>query len=256
MARASSTVSEGTPEELRVSKGALDQRWPLLSGQLGTALGFNVQQLRLEVEHQAERVWVGLQGSACEYVVRNRGGTARVVPLCPLPKALIAWLGLQEDVKTGPRPFVFRQIGVTIHFGFLGDPIKPQVLRLEWPGVTNWTGAGVSFQSTVAGHPHWQIDILQSLSTNFEPPAYAMNVDETVEEFGLEVAATTFADLLRSVTIEDMHLASAARWWLPGSSARPKHHLNAPPDIAALSRWLIESVQYVRQELARCALRT
>jgi hypothetical protein len=108
-----------------------------MTAQLGAILGLKPQQLRVDVETQADRIWAGLQGSACERVVRNRGGAASVVPLCSLPKNLVAWLGLQEvwDVATGQKPFIFRQIGVTIHFGYVGDLVKPQAFRLEWPGV-------------------------------------------------------------------------------------------------------------------------
>lgn len=258
MARASSKVSDNSLTELRATKGMLDQRWLTLTAQLGAALGFNSQQVRVDAELQGERVWVGLQGSVCERVVRNRGGAANVAPLCSLPKELVAWLALQEvwDVKTGAKPFVFRQLGLTIHFGFRGDPIKPQVLRLEWPGVRDWTGAGIAFQTPGAGHPHWQIDILQSIAQSGKAEAFVVDLPEVIEDFEVETAMPRLEDLLQSMTIENIHLASAARWWLPSLPDQGSHHMNAPPDSAALSRWLSEGVQYVRQELARCVVRT
>jgi hypothetical protein len=255
MAYQPSQISEAPLVELRTTKGALEQRWLSLSSQLGSMLGFNSQQLRIDSEAQAEAVWAGLQGSACERVNRNRGGAARVAPLQALQKDLFAWLGLQEvwDVGVGPRPFVFRQLSLTVHFGYVGDPIKPQALRLEWPGVRDWHGAGLSFQTPGAGHPHWQIDILESL-------AEQKNVDfavstETVEDFGAEQLTPDLNDLLRSISIEKMHLPSAARWWLPATSVAQGHHMNVPPDLAGLTRWLSQSIPYMQQELKRCVLR-
>ncbi|MBJ7402852.1 MAG: hypothetical protein JHD07_05940 [Bradyrhizobium sp.] len=256
MARQPSQISKTPLIELRATKGALEQRWLSMSSQLAPQLGFNPQQLRIDAEAQAERVWVGLQGSACERVNRNRGGAARVVPLRALQKDLFAWLGLQEvwDIEVGPRPFVFRQLGLTVHFGYLGDPIKPQAFRLEWPGIRDWTGAGLSFQTTGAGHPHWQIDILESLAER-KNEDFNVEHSETVEDFGAEPRVPDLNDLLRTISIEKMHLASAARWWLPPTSDVHGQHMNMPPDLAGLTRWLTHSVQYMQQELARCVFR-
>jgi hypothetical protein len=136
MARAPSQISSprASLSELRTSRGAFAQRGRTLTTNLRTILRLREQQLQIEVEEQADRIWLGLQGSACEYVIRNRSSRAtRVAPLCALPKDLIAWLGLQEvwDIQTGPRPLIFRQLGLTIHFGYVGDTVKPQALRLE-----------------------------------------------------------------------------------------------------------------------------
>jgi hypothetical protein len=155
MARQPSQISEPPLAELRTTKGGLERRWLSLSSELGLILGCNSQQLRIDAEAQSERVWAGLQGSACERVKRNRGGAALVVPLLALQRNLFAWLGLQEvwDIESGPRPYIFRQLSLTVHLGYVGDPIKPQALRLEWPGVRDWNGAGLSFQTAGAGQP-------------------------------------------------------------------------------------------------------
>jgi hypothetical protein len=218
-------------------------------------LGFSSQQFRVDAEAQAETVWAGLQGSACERVNRNRGGASRVVPLQALQKDFFAWLGLQEvwDIKVGPRPFVFRQLSLTVHFGYVGDPIKPQAFRLEWPGVRDWQGAGLSFQTPGAGHPHWQIDILESLAEQGNTD-FALSA-ETIEDFSAEHLRPDLNDLLRSISFERMHLASAARWWLPAVSIVRGHHMNIPPDLPGLTRWLSQSVLYMQQELKRCVLR-
>ncbi len=257
MARVHSQTSDGSLAELRTTKGALDQRWRELTAQLGSMLGQNAQKVRIDAEAQSDRVWAGLQGSACERVTRNRGGAASVAPLCTLPRNLVAWLGLQEvwDIRAGPRPYVFRQLGLTIHFGYTGDPVKPQVFRLEWPGVRDWTGAGLAFQTPGAGHPHWQIDILQSLAEETRAESFTVAPTEIIEDFGSEPSTPELDELLRSITLENMHLASAARWWMPSTSCQSGQHMNAPPDLAGLTRWVAESVSYVKQELGRCVLR-
>ncbi len=257
MARAPSLTSDSSLTELRASKGALEQRWRDLTAQFDSMLGLSVQQLRIDAETQSGRVWAGLQGSACERVNRNRGGAAFVVPLCPMPKDLLAWFGLQEiwDIALGTKPYIFRQVSLTIHFGYVGDPLKPQAFRLEWPGVRDWTGAGPGFQTSGAGHPHWQVDVLQSLAEQRSTTEFIEEPMEIVEDFGAAPRAENLDELLRSVTIESMHLASAARWWLPSTAHQLGHHLNAPPDLAGLTRWLTESLRYLQQELGRCAFR-
>jgi hypothetical protein len=258
MARQASPTSNVTPADLRATKGALDQRWLELSRLFATTLGFeaNGRQLRVDVEYQAERAWAGLTGAACERVMRNHGGTTWVVPLCRMPSELLAWLGWQEVwvLKTGPKPFQFRSIGLTVYIGRPNEGLKPQFLRLEWPGISDWSRSTLSFQSPGAGHPHWQLDLLQSLRDSTEVLAFDPDPHEIVEDFEVTVATRSVDNLVRALSFERMHLASAAPWWLAAANEFG-NHMNAPSDLAALSRWLECSIRYLRQELARCVLR-
>jgi hypothetical protein len=86
------------------------------------------------------------------------------------------------------------------------------------------------------------------------PISFSETTDDIVEEFEQSSDAMDASDILRALTIESMHLASAARWWLPSQGALPQH-INLPPDISALDNWLFESVSYLKQELVRCVLR-
>lgn len=246
--------------EVRSTKAALDHRWRSMTTMLRDMLGLSIQEILIFPDTQADRVWAGLQGNKCERTSRNRGGAANVVPLCELPKSLVAWLGFQEvwDIESGFRPYIFRQLSLTIHFGFIGDPLKPQAFRLEWPGIRDWSGAGLTFQTPGAGHPHWQFDILESLSKlkrreeagKFEPedPDY-------VEEFDAEDKLLSIDECLASLSLESIHFASAAKWWLPKEAEHVGQHMNAPPDAEALSLWVSESLRYVKQELGRCYVR-
>lgn len=255
MARPASQ-SLSTPPELRATKGALDQRWIELNGLIAAALELDPRQLRVDSEYLSDRVWAGLQGAACERITRDRGGASWVAPLCEMPRNLFAWLGWQEvwELTTGQRPYRFKNTGLTVYLGKRHEALKPQFLRLEWPGITKWEGPDVSFQSPGAGHPHWQIDLMRSLAddhlTDFQPDPV-----ETVEDFETALQEPNVDDLVRRLSVERMHLASAAPWWLPAQSGNFGHHMNAPSDLPALSRWLNHSLLYLRQELARCVIR-
>jgi hypothetical protein len=147
-------------------------------------------------------------------------------------------------------------LGLTVHIGYVGDPVKPQALRLEWPGIRDWAGAGPGFQSPGAGHPHWQVDVLESLAEqNTQTESFELEPSSVVEEFGAEVIAIPIDKLLLSLTFESMHLASAARWWIAATAGQSKQHINAPSDLASLTRWLTEGVFYIQQELGRCSFR-
>jgi len=73
---------------------------------------------------------------------------------------------------------------------------------------------------------------------------------ETVIEFDGHTAPLEGADLLRALTVEKMHLASAACWWRPPEV--PVAHL--PETVADLNRWIIGCVTYLRQEASRCCI--
>jgi len=254
MAPARLQISDHLPAQLLVSKGTLDHRWGKLTEVIGRRLNYPREQLRVSADYTTEVVWAGLIGSTCERVTRNRGGASFVAPISVLRDDFLAWLGLQEvwDVGSGQRPYAFKQLGLTVHFGYIGDPVKPQVFRSEWVGVSDWEGSGINFQSPGAGHPHWQIDILETMRVAADPAAFARD-SEYVRDFGADFPSVD--SLVRSVTIERMHFASAAHWWaLPRADGRSLH-VNAPGDDADLTRWLESSLAYIKQELQRCRVR-
>lgn len=244
------------PPELRATKGALDQRWIELNALVAAALHIDPRQLRVDADYQSDRVWAGLQGSVCERVTRNQGGASWVAPLCEMPSNLVAWLGWHEawELTTGPKPYRFKNMGLTVYVGKRFEALKPQFLRLEWPGIADWSGGEVSFQSPGAGHPHWQIDLMRSLAQSSSHVDFQPDPVEIVEDFETTVQEPTVDDLVRRLSLERMHLASAAPWWLPGQSGDVGRHMNAPADLPALSRWLNNSLHYLRQELSRCVV--
>jgi hypothetical protein len=221
------------------------------------ALSSDPRQLQIDADYQQLGVWAGLQGAACERIARNRGGSTFAAPLYEFRNSdLLAWLGWQEtwEVPAGQRNFRFRNVGLSVYLGKRNEALKPQLLRLEWPGYASWSGGQQpSFQSPGAGHPHWQIDLVQSIaaasaSPRFEPAA------EVVEDFVTAFPEPTVDVLVRRFSVERMHLASAAPWWLPEAPNNFGHHMNAPADLLSLDRWLTQSIVYLRQELSRCVI--
>jgi hypothetical protein len=223
-------------------------------------LGLGYGTLQVKADYVEDGVWYGFVGSACERVSRNRGPDTYVAPLAELPRGLKAWLGLQERWEmdeANRRQFSFRELSLTFHFGLRGDPLKPQIFRSEWPGLRNWSGAGIGFQSPGAGHPHWQFDF-QALFRERQPimpdPVEGFE-EERIEDFEAEAAREPdILTLVRAATIERMHFASAAPWWIQNASALQATHMNAPEDHAGLTRWLLACIDYVRQELTRCEI--
>lgn len=248
--------SEIERRRLSVTKAQLDRRWKELGNLISTSLDRAGQVIAIDAEYQAAGVWTGLRGAGVERIERNRG-MASVVPFASLPSGLTAWFGYQEvwDHEGGRLPLFFRQAGLTVHVGEAGDPVKPQLLRLEWPGLRDWDRSGVSFQSPGAGHPHWQVDLFESLHESRDAPKFEPELVETTEEFDALAATQSLPDRIASLTFERMHLASAAPWWSDRPAEFEFHHLNAPSNEAALSRWLGAAIAYVRQELSRCVVR-
>jgi hypothetical protein len=197
-----------------------------------------------------------IAGKETERIERNRG-IASVAPFAPLPGELAAWLGYQEvwDQEGGRSPFVFRQASLTVHIGEAGDPVKPQLLRLEWSGLRDWNRSGVGFQSSGAGHPHWQFDLLESLRDARDRPSFRPTFGDEVESFDATSAAPPLSERISRLTFERMHLASSVPWWSNKPAEYGLHHLYAPADQAELSRWLSAAIVYIRQEIGRCVRR-
>jgi len=248
--------SELERRRLRATKAQLDNRWRTLGGLISTGLGNGARAISVDAEYLAVGVWTGLRGADVERIDRNRG-VASVAPFAPLPGNLAAWLGYQEvwDLGSGRVPFAFRQASLTIHVGEVGDPVKPQLLRLEWPGLSDWDRSGVGFQSFGAGHPHWQVDLFESLRVSRDRSAFNPEHASEVESFDEVLETPTLSERIASLTFERMHLASVAPWWSIAPPEFELHHLHAPVDQAAVSRWVAGAIAYIRQELSRCVVR-
>ena len=193
---------------------------------------------------------ISLGGRASEVIERNTGTKQRVVKLCPISDELYAWVGFREQWQRmgSQRNFAFVSGGFSIHVGRPGEVNKPQVMRSEW----------MSRHSSVAngdvGQPHWHIDILETARNSMDdtPARFDAKEDlEVVREFRFENDAPRYEDLFLGITIERMHLASAAQWW-QGQDATISH---SPTTVSELDQWIFGCMAYIRQEMYRCQVR-
>jgi len=237
------------PAEPKLSATAFVHRCKTLAVDFGAALGNATGEVVFAPEITSTVAVMTLGGRASEIIARNRGKAHRVIPLCPVNQDVFAWTGYRESwQKQGAeQSFRFLDGGFTLHIGRQGELAKPQILRSEWMGRRN--GAF----GNQAGHPHWQLDVLESARTRLpEPPARFDNLtaERVAINFSGESASASIDDVLFGLTIERMHLASAALWW-----RQPSMPVANPPEtIGDLDRWLLGCVAYLRQEFARCVV--
>jgi hypothetical protein len=234
-----------------LSVGAFTQRCKTLAVQFGEAVGQASGELAFAPEISATTAVMSLAGRASETIARNWGNAHRVVPLCPVNDEVFAWTGYREFWRKegSEQNFRFIEGGFTLHVGRPGELTKPQILRSEWIGRRN------SAFDNLAGHPHWQFDALESARSR--PPNIRARFDDVAiereaVEFGSEPDVSYVEDILFGLTIERMHLASAAMWWRqPGASvAHPAE------TVADVDRWALACIAYLRQELVRCSIVT
>lgn len=242
-------MPKAEPGEPILSVGAFTDRCKTLAGRFGKELGLASGEIAFAPEINSTAAVMTLQGRVSERIARNRGKTHSVVPLCLLAEGVFAWTGYREcwQKQGTEQKFRFVEGGFTLHIGRPGEVSKPQILRSEWAGRRS---EGFVNQ---AGHPHWQLDVLESARAvvpespaRFNDPA----VPRAPVEFGSEPAPVGGENLLLGLTVERMHLASAALWWRQPSV--PIAHL--PETVADLDRWILGCVAYLRQEAGRCAI--
>ena len=248
------------PKPLTLSEGALKQHVRAIEASIRSVVNVRVG-LDIEGWGVGTLVTAILIGEDCERVSRGRGPDAFVAPLRDLGKELWAWLGLQEEwtseVLGERRQFLFRSIGLTVHFGYRNEGTKPQMFRAEWSGWSKWNGSHYGFQGGDAGHPHWQFDALESLSSGFEAAQAEGDLQRLrgddgavgIREFGEDGGgAANVEEAIRSRKLSRIHFPSAAAWWM-----KTPHnlHAHAPATGKEIEGWARETLSYAVQELGR-----
>ncbi|MBP1884982.1 hypothetical protein [Sinorhizobium mexicanum] len=233
--------------EPQLSVAAFSQRCKTLAVQFGSAVGLRSGEVAFAPEISSTVAVMTLGGRASEMISRNRGSSHRVVPLASIQEDILIWTGYRESwQKLGSEQnFRFVEAGFTLHVGRQGELSKPQIMRSEWVG--RRSRAFVE----LAGHPHWQLDVLETARAK-EPstPARFTDVESAspVKEFGDMPTPANGSNLLLGLTVENMHLASSAQWWrLSGSDAA-----HVPETVSDLDRWILACTVYLRQEASRC----
>ncbi len=233
--------------EPQLSLAAFSQRCKRLAVEFGGAIGLPTGDLAFAPEINSTTATMTLGGRASEMITRNRGRSHRVVPLTALSDDVFIWTGYREawQKQGSEQNLRFVEGGFTLHLGRQGEVTKPQILRSEWVGRRSRAFVDM------AGHPHWQLDVLESArSTVPNVPARFGDLDapRPVVDFNSAAISADGPDFLLGLTVENMHLASAALWWRP-PGANVAH---LPETVAELDRWILGCVAYLRQEAARC----
>ncbi len=235
--------------EPSLSAQRFSQRSVSLAVKFADTLGLHTGELAFAPELSNTSAAMSLCGRASEMISRNRGSAHPVVPLASVSDEVSLWVGYRElwEKHGNLQNFRFVEGGFTLHVGRPGELEKPQILRNEWVG--RRSRAFVS----KAGHPHWQLDALESFRTSAPKPEARfgdLTGSNAVQEFNSETDPNLGANLLLSLTVENMHLASAAHWWC----APEVSVAHEPKTVNELDRWVIGCVSYMRQEASRCTI--
>jgi hypothetical protein len=233
-------------EEPKLSIAAFEQRSKALAVQLAQILDMATGEISLPSEISSQQAMLSLAGRASELITRNRG-KHRVIALCRITHDVLAWIGYRElwQRKSDEQKFRFVEGGFTLHVGREGELKKPQILRSEWIGRRS------DMFGNNAGHPHWQLDVLESARKAVVEPAKFGQSSGIPVEFGSVGAEEPHGEnLLFGLTVERMHLASAALWW-----RNPSVPIANPPEsVADVDRWILGCATYLQQEVRRCAI--
>ncbi len=242
-------LAKAEEREPQLSVAQFSQRCKTLAGKFGGVIGLLAGDLAFAHEFSNTAAIMTLAGRASEMITRNLGKGHRVVPLWPIGDDVLLWTGYRETWQRqgAEQKFRFVEGGFTLHIGRQGEVTKPQILRSEWVGRRSRAFVDL------AGHPHWQLDVLDSArSTIATAPARFGDPDEPPPaiEFESVKTSTGVSDMLMGLTVESMHLASAALWWrLPGDKVA-----HVPETVDELDRWILGCIAYLRQEAGRCKI--
>lgn len=243
-------MAKSEKKNAALSAAEVHRRCSLLSSKFCEEFGREKGALSVFHEISDTAALVLLGGRASEVIERNTGTKHRVVELCTISDDLCAWLGFREEWQRigKQRNFSFISGGFTIHVGRTGEIYKPQVMRSEWMGLHS------TEEDSDVGQPHWHIDLLETAhnSISNKPVRFEDNGEERrVQDFRNAAGAERFGDLFFGITIERMHLASFAPWWL-GENMSICH---SPGTVTELDQWIFGCIAYIRQEMSRCVLR-
>jgi hypothetical protein len=235
--------------EPSLSVTEFEVRCKRLAADFSKALKFQTGDIFFSPEVTSAVALMSLGGRASEVIARNQGQSHRVVPLCKLAEEVHIWIGFRErwTRNAGDKKYSFEDGGFTLHLGREGEISKPQILRSEWVGCRS------SSFANRAGHPHWQLDVLETARSHTSPARSHFSASEKtadLAEFEPAPPTVTPKDILLGLTIERMHLASAAQWWR--HPALPI--ANAPSNVQDLDRWILGCLNYMRQEIQRCII--
>ena len=174
-------MSKADTVEPKLTVAAFSQRSKALADKFSDILGVTKGQVFFTSQTTDTDATLDLNGRISEFIERNRGPKHRVIPLCQLAVGIFAWVGFRERWQRieDTRSYRFIEGGFTIHVGRQGELSKPQIMRGEWAGRRSKTfGEGI-------GHPHWQLDVLETVRAHSaDMPARFESGEMPATEFG------------------------------------------------------------------------
>ncbi|WP_414471945.1 hypothetical protein [Microvirga sp. M2] len=234
------------PDPFSATEGELAPHWNTLTAELVPQLDIRASKVSLKAAPVGDKLIASFIGEAARRAGRLRGDPMPVVPFRSISSNWEVWLGYREvwTLKGGnPKRFNFASSDLTIFFAIAGSEAFQQILRAEWMGPEK-SLEGWSFKPSNAAHPHWQIDIAETLKLDADLEA-ARELLREVEprEFGAPEPAPVPDPPWYQ--IGRMHLASAMRPWADGLIA------HGPADLAAVRMWVVNTVNLLQIELER-----
>lgn len=233
------------PDPFRATQGELSPHWASLEQEIAKTLGGPSPKLAGNII--GPRLVTTFVGDSVRRAGRLLGDNLPVTPCITLSRDWEAWLGYREvwSRSTGAaNRFDFSSSDLTVYVTRAQAESFQQILRAEWSGVTKGKDEEWCFRPQDAGHPHWQIDIGETLKADRDLEAARALIQESApREFGEAVAAPPqnppWYQLGR------MHFASAMRPWSDEAIA------HGPDGLMALRRWVLGTIRLLRLELAR-----
>ena len=233
------------PDPQTFTRGELAPHWNALAHDV-ERLCIKGQRFGIQPGIVGETIVASFFGQSVRRAGRNKGSApVPVVQLRAIPGGWEAWIGYREvwTLSRGTRRYLFGSADLTVFCSPADAEAFQQVFRAEWVGMAK-TETEWSFRPHDAGHPHWQIDIGETLRADAGLRAARDLLSETQpKEFGGSSQTTTSDPPWYH--IERMHFASAVRPWLDGAIAHQPEHLSA------IRSWTARTLVIVRDELAR-----
>lgn len=230
-------------DPFETTNGKLRPHWDALRASIIPALDAKASDTTLDVLPSPSQQIAIFNGSAARRANRLRGAPVPVVPLCSVSARGEAWLGYREVWSQISRTKCrFESADLTLFFAAESSEAFQQVLRAEWIGFTE-DGAGEWIQRpTNAGHPHWHLDIIESMRQDDElSSAISLLRESEPREFGIRPASVS----VTSFNFGRMHLASGARPWIDNIIA------HGPKALKDIRNWVAATVRSLRSEIGR-----
>lgn len=232
-------------EPFRITKGKLGAHWSTLEKEIAGFLDGPTPKLSGSLV--GPRLVVAFAGSAVRRAGRLRGQSLPVMPYVILSQNWEAWLGYREvwcsTVGTTNR-LDFSSCDLTVFITRAKAEAFQQILRAEWSGVEKGADEQWCYRPHDAGHPHWQIDIGETLEADKDlEAARALLLESEPREFG--EPAVAIPESPPWFQLGRMHFASAMRPWMDEAIA------HGPSDLIALRSWVRSTIRLLRLELSR-----